>query len=276
MGVDTGLIVYAANEPQAREGCRAAFERLAELEDVMSDYRPTSELMRLCAQSGDGPVKVSEDLWRVLSFGQEVADRSGGAFDMTVGPLSKLWRAARKSGKLPEASAVAEAKSRVGYEKLILDPKERTARLTVKGMTLDLGGIAKGDAGDQAIQVLRKHGIRSALYAAGGDIVASDAPPGEQGWRIAMPMKKEGILHAANCAVSTSGDTNQYLEIGGKRYSHVVDPRTGYGLTTHRMVTVIAPDGLTSDPVSKAAAMLTAGDLKVFLTHYPHVKVYVR
>ena len=167
MGVPVRLTVYAPSEATARTACRAAFDRFAALEDVMSDYRPTSELMRLCANAGQGPQPVSDDLWRVLERAQRLARLSDGAFDVTVGPLVRLWRVARKTARLPDAPALAEAKARVGWRKVRLDPEKRTVALETPGMQLDLGGIAKGFACAEAQKALRAHGVDRALVEAG-------------------------------------------------------------------------------------------------------------
>src|SRR5207245_2116736 len=148
----------------------------------MSDYQATSELMQLCAKAGGDPAPVSEELFFVLSKAQEVSKLSDGAFDVTVGPVVKLWRRARRTQKLPDPDQLAKALELVGYEKMHLDSKKRTVKLDKAGMQLDLGGIAKGYAGDEAQAVLKKHGITRALVAAGGDIVVSGAPPDTDGW----------------------------------------------------------------------------------------------
>jgi thiamine biosynthesis lipoprotein len=227
--------------------------------------------MRLCDQAGKGPVKVSDDLFRVLDYAQQVADASGGAFDVTVGPLVQLWRTARKTQTLPTASALADARSRVGWQKLKLDATNRTAELTVPGMRLDLGGIAKGYACDEAIRVLREYGIRSALVEAGGDIVVSDPPSGQRGWTIDTTPDvsinlQTTLIHDE--AISTSGHAAQFVEIGGVRYSHVVDPRTGLGLTNHYTATVIAPRGITTDALSTAATIVGPREAERFVKRF--------
>jgi len=277
MGVQARLIVYAPSTDEGELAAKVAYSRVAELEDIASDYRPTSELMRLCARAGQGPVKVSDELFTMLSHAQEVARRSGGAFDVTVGPYVRLWRAARKAKQLPSPEALAEARQLVGWEKVKLDAENRTVELTAPGMRLDLGGIAKGYAGDEAIRVLREHGVRSALFEAGGDIVVSDAPPGAKGWEIEIPDHLNGstqFIYVVNRGVSTSGDTEQFLEIDGKRYSHVVDPRTGIGLTSRHEATVVAPNGLTSDPLSTAASVLGLEGYK-FVKSFPGARPYL-
>jgi FAD:protein FMN transferase len=280
MGVDARLVVYAPDRPTAEAACTAAFARIAALDSMMSDYRRDSELTRLSARSGGPPVRVSPDLFRVLRRAQEVARVSGGAFDITVGPLIALWRAARKSDVLPDPVALSDARRRVGWQKLRLDEGARTARLTVRDMKLDLGGIAKGYAADAAQHVLQEHGITRALVELGGDIVVSGPPPGTDGWTIRVPNAGDdqgpADLRFAHRAISTSGDTEQFAVIGGRHYSHVVDPRTGQALTNRVQVTVIAPDGLTSDPLSTALTVLEEASRRKLLRAYPGTTAYVR
>jgi thiamine biosynthesis lipoprotein len=280
MGVQSRIVVYAREEEQAKRACAAAFERMAELEQILSDYRPTSELMQLCAKAGGPPVKISDDLYSVLERALQVAKRSEGAFDPTIGPMVALWRRARRSGQFPTPQEREQARAIVGWQKVRLDPHERTAQLLTAGMRLDLGGIAKGYACDEGQRVLRKHGIRSAMIEMGGDIVVSDAPPGRKGWRIAIPnATKDGsprIEHLRNAGISTSGDTEQFVEFDGRRYSHIVDPRTGLGLTTRIAVTVVAADGLTADSLSTAISVLGAERGRALARAYRARAVYIR
>jgi FAD:protein FMN transferase len=280
MGVDARLVVYAPDQPAAERACTAAFARIAALDSIMSDYRRDSELMRLCARAGGAPVRVSADLFAILRRAREVAEKSGGAFDVTAGPLIQVWRTARKSGKLPAAREIEAARRLVGWRNLHLDESAHTARLAVPGMKLDLGGIAKGYAADGAQRVLKEHRITRALVELGGDIVVSGPPPGTEGWMIRVPNAGEEQgptdLRFADRAISTSGDTEQFAVIGGRRYSHVVDPRTGQALTSRAQVTVIAPDGLTSDPLSTALTLLTPEERQKLLEAYPGTTAYVR
>jgi thiamine biosynthesis lipoprotein len=173
----------------------------------------------------------------------------------------RLWRKARRTGELPEKARVAEALALVGTDKLRLDRTTRSVALAKPGMQLDLGGIAKGYAADQALAVLGRFGIRSALVAASGDIAVSAPPPGERGWKIDVaPLGSDGPtpprLLLRYAAVSTSGDAEQFVEIGGVRYSHIVDPRTGIGVTGRSGVTVVAQDATTSDSLATAISVL--------------------
>jgi FAD:protein FMN transferase len=263
MGTRVRMVVYAADESAAKAATRAAFDRIAELNRIMSDYLPTSELMQLCKQAGGPPVKVSPELFFLLEKSQEFARLTDGAFDVTVGPIVRLWRRARKLRELPASDQLADARKLVDYRLLKLNAAERTVQLEKPGMQIDLGGIAKGYAADEAQKVLKKHGIASALVALGGDIVVSAPPPGAAGWRVSIsPLGEEQkgtptmLLH--DCGVSTAGDTEQFVEISGVRYSHIVDPKTGMGLTTRIQVTVVAKDGTTADGLDTGLAVLGA------------------
>jgi thiamine biosynthesis lipoprotein len=262
MGTTFRLVLYASSAERAARAAQAAFARVAELDATLSDYRSDSELMALCRRAGGPPVPVGPDLLRVLSASQEWARRSGGAFDVTVGPVVQLWRRARRVGEMPGESALTEARGLVGDDKLRLDARAATARLARAGMRLDLGGIAKGFAADEAQGVLRAHGITRALVAAGGDVVVSGPPPGKAGWSIEValpaPLRDPDArpLELRDAAVSTSGDAEQFVTLGGVRYSHIVDPRTGMALTGRSGVTVVAPTGTTSDALATAISVL--------------------
>jgi thiamine biosynthesis lipoprotein len=261
MGTRFRIVLYAADEAGARRASQAAFRRVAELNGIMSDYLPASELMRLCERAGGPPVPVGPDLFAVLSRAQEVSRLTDGAFDVTVGPVVRLWRRSRRTQLMPAADQLAAARALVDYRLVTLDPQARTVKLAKAGMQLDLGGIAKGYAAEAAQAVLKQHGVTRALVAAGGDIVVTGPPPDAAGWRVAIAAApgedKEGpTLLVRDAAVSTSGDAEQYVEIDGKRYSHIVDPRTGLGLTESWQVTVVARDGTTADVLDTACDVL--------------------
>lgn len=276
MGVQARLVLFARDSSTAERGARSAFDRIAELDAVMSDYRLDSELMHLVNRSGEGPVPVSGDLFHVLQVSHRLARESGGAFDITVGPMVDLWREARRSGRHPSDDALMEARSRSGYNHLELNPEDTTAVLRVDGMRLDLGGVAKGYAADEALRVLRDYGLSRAMIEFGGDLAAGDPPPGESAWYVTAALADRRIS-LANSAVSTSGDTQQFVEIDGVRYSHVVDPRTGLGLTDRIAVTVIAPTCILSDGLSTTLSILGPEDgRRLIETKYPKVDAIFR
>jgi len=279
MGVQCRITTYASTEADARRACTSAFKRIDELEQIMSDYRANSELNRLCDKAGDGPQQVSPDLLKILGLSQALSKHSGGAFDVTASPLIRVWRQARKTKQMPSVVELKQAKALTNWQFVRLDARRRTVWLTKPGMRLDLGGIGKGYACDAALRVLRQQGMKSALVEMGGDIAAGDPPPGKKGWRIAIaesPGVLSGYRLLRNCGISTSGDTVQFVEIGGRRYSHVVDPRTGWALTNHIAVTVIAGDATTSDGLSTAISVLGEQERRELRTHYRSATAYVR
>lgn len=262
MGMPFKVVLYAADEATANAGAKVAFGRIKALNFIMSDYEPESELMRLCQTAGKGTaVKVSTDLLTVLSRAQNLSERSHGAFDVSVGPLIKLWRKSRRSKLLPPPDQLSQAQSLVGYRQIHINEENGTVELAKTGMRLDLGGIAVGYAVDQALAALKQAGITSALIDGSGDIGVSDAPPGSTGWRIGIaPLDPEGppscYLMLKHSAVTTSGDALQHVEIDGQTYSHIVDPKTGLGLREHSSVTVVAKDCTTADSYATAACIL--------------------
>ena len=270
MGVPWTITVHAETAAVGDAAIDAGFAEVARLERILSDYDPESELSRLSAQAPTTvPEPVSDDLWRVLTRAVEIRDATGGAFDPTVGPLTSLWRQARRSGRLPVPDKLAIAREAVGPETLRLVADNRGVVLTRPAMRLDLGGIGMGYAVDRVIEVLRRRGIAAAMVDASGDIAVTAAPPGTAGWKIAVaPLRPTGAgdgdasgdtgehLLLSHAAVTTSGDAFQAVEIDGRRYSHIVDPRTGLGVAGPAAVTVVAPDCTTADALATAASVL--------------------
>ena len=262
MGTLVRIQVYAPDAGRADAGFRAAFQRIAQLDAIMSDYRADSEVNRLCLTAVARPVSVSADLFTVLAASRALAEETGGAFDITLGPVTLLWRQARREHRLPDFAALREALQHSGYRKLHLYPAARTVSLDQPGMRLDLGGIGKGYAADAALAVLAELGIRRAIVAVSGDLAIGDPPPGRKGWSVGVDASGEGaagftrVLELCNAAVSTSGDSSQNLEADGVRYSHIVDPATGMGLTQPIAVTVVAHRGIDADSWSTALSVL--------------------
>lgn len=281
MGVSVAIQVYADDAALANQAADAAYARFKQLDRIMSDYDPDSELMRLCAHSGPGkPVAVSADLGHVLQRSQTLAEQSEGAFDVTVGPIVNLWRIARRKKVPPAPAQFRDALAKVGYRNLVFDPAARTAELRAPGMRLDLGGIAVGYAVDEAMAIFRAHRLSSVLIDASGDIAVGDPPPGRAAWRIEIEPLKDGAqvrqtLELKNCAVTTSGDTSKFVEFDGVRYSHIVDPRTGYGLTRRTSATVVAPDCITADSVATTLNVLGPQRGLEFIAQCPGVEASI-
>lgn len=282
MGTLFRITLYAKDEKTAKAASTAARERVEQLNASLSDYLPESEINRLSSSSGKGqPVKVGDDLWNVLSLSQRIAEKTDGAFDVTIGPLVKAWRHARRQQKLPTPELLAKMRARVGYKNMVLNPPDHTVQLLAPDMNLDVGGMAKGYAVDEAMKVLKKQGITRALVAAGGDIAGSEPPPGEKGWRIMItPLDAEDappprFVMLRNSAVSTSGDTHQRIDIDGVRYSHIVDPSTGLGITDHSLVSVLAPDCTTTDLLETTVTVLGPERGMKLIADTPGTAVYI-
>lgn len=263
MGVPFRLVFYAQNAETATRAARNAYARVSELNQIFSDYETDSELNRFSRTSGSGKeVVLSRELFEVLSMAQQRAKESDGAFDVTVGPVITLWRKARREQKLPEPARLTNALDRVGWRKLTLNPRAHTGSLAVPNMHLDLGGIAKGYALDAALAVLKAHGCSKALVTGSGDMAVGDPPPARAGWTIALDRPAEAANSPArslllkNCGFATSGDSSQNLMSGGVRYSHIVNPKTGLGLTDHSLVFVVARNAVTADSLSTTLSVL--------------------
>jgi thiamine biosynthesis lipoprotein len=261
MGTEFRIVVYGDDFDRSTAAARRAFDRVTALNDIFSDYEYDSELSRLSRTAGSGnAIPLSRPLWNVLERANRLARETDGAFDVTVGPATSLWRKARREKKFPEERLLELVRGRIGHPHLQLNAGDRTATLTAPGMRLDLGAIAKGYALDAALESLAEDGFDRALVGAGGDVALGDPPPGEPGWTIELesPAGASTRIALSNCGFATSGDLYQFVELDGVRYSHIVDPRTGIGLTHSARVTVIAPDATTADSLSTALSVLEA------------------
>lgn len=278
MGSPFKLVFYAANDSIAGIAAENAFKRVEELNVIMSDYRDGSEINRLSARSGSGEwVKVSKDLFDILAISQDISVKTYGSFDATLGPLVQMWRHATRKGIFPTDEEINDAKVRTGYKKMKLDPKTRSVMLTQKGMRLDIGGLGKGYAAEEAVKELKKLGITSAMMDAGGKIVLTNPPPGTKGWNINVSNGNDSLksMQLSNTALATSGPTYRYMEYKGVRYSHIVDPQTGIGLLFHVRTTVISPDGTVADALATAFSVAGIVKSKRYMKHFKDSKVWL-
>jgi len=257
MATRFAITCHGEEEGAARMAADEAFAAAEEINRIASDYMPESELMRLPTGRA---TKVSPVFAELLTASFHFAEASGGAFDPTLGRLTKLWRESRRTGQLPEPGDLANAREASGWKHATWDAANSTLLLAKPGMQLDLGGIAKGFVADRMLAVMMKAGFPRTCIAAGGDLRLGDPPPGKTSWRVGLKTfneeKPEEVVELANCAVSTSGDLHQFAEIDGKRYSHIIDPATGLGLTERIAVSVIAPNATTSDALDNACCVI--------------------
>ena len=279
------LTLYTADKHAGFEAALAAFQRVKDLAAAMSDYEldPPSALNRIAAKAPE-PVAVSEELFTALRRGVELHAITDGAFDVTAKPFVQLWRTSRKLGELPPKHRIANARRYVDIASLKLDATNRTAALQKRGMWLDLGGLAKGLIGDEVVALLARRGITRCRYRAGGDMVFGDAPPDSDGWRVVVPdllvsgpdgAKAPLSFVASNSAASVSGDVYRYVEINGARYAHVIDPRTGMGVTERRVACVRARHGVDTDPLATAGLVLDEDRWRAALARLPGAEGYV-
>ena len=264
MGSPFTITIYGDDSASIAQAAAAAFDTAEKLNAVLSDYIDSSEISRLTATSGQHRwVPVSPPLFDILQRSLQAAVLSNGAYDITIGPVVRLWRQARKTHRFPDSVALRKALSRTGYRYLHLDTLKRAVLLDKEGMRLDIGGLGKGFVAQIALDLIRRKGYPIAMVNAGGKIVTGEVPPGKKGWVIGInaPEEKDVLLPSflllKNMAVATSGDIYQYVELDGKRYSHIVDPATGIGLTRRRNVTALARDGTEADWLATACSVLS-------------------
>lgn len=254
MGSPFTIIFYCADEKVANAAFSAAFNRISKLDKILSDYDLESETSRICASAPqEAPVAVSKDLAHVLARSADISAQSKGAFDPSIGALTRLWRQARRQKQIPDPKKLKEALNLSGMGHIKLDAAKATVQIDAAGVRLDFGGIGQGYAADEVIRILTELGIKHCLVNASGDVIAREPPPGEQGWKVALTglqPRGEAPTHFVwlkNAAMTTSGDAFQFVEIDGKRYSHLVDPKTGLGISRRISATVFAPTCMLAD-----------------------------
>lgn len=245
MGTLVRITLYAPSTAEASAAFQRAFTRIRHLDDLLSDYKPESEVSRVSTT----PTPASPALQKILAYALRLSQQTQGAFDVTAGPLTLLWRQARRQNRLPDPAAIEAARLKTGYRKLHL--KDGKVWFEEPGMRLDLGAIAKGFAADEALRAAR---LPRALVAISGDIAIGAPPPGRKRWRVQLAAN-QSTVELRNRGVSTSGDTEQYLEAGGVHYSHILDPRTGRPLTHTATVSVIARTAMEADAIATAACV---------------------
>jgi thiamine biosynthesis lipoprotein len=280
MGSPFKLVFYAPTDSIANRAAEHAFKRIEQLDNSMSDYKDGSEINELSATSGTNTwLKVSPELFDIINKSKAISSKTGGNFDITIGPAVQLWRRAMRRNTFPEKAELDALAGKIGYRRIRLNTRGKKVKLTQSGMRLDLGGIGKGYAADEALKVLRSHKISSAFVDAGGDLALADAPPGTNGWKIAInsgtSQDSASTVELANVGIATSGANFRFLEHDGKTYSHIVNPKTGVGLTTHIRTTVIAPNGTLADALATAFSVAGIKEGKKLLKKFPGTKVWL-
>ena len=260
MGTEFRILIDHDNEELSQNAADSAFGEANRLNQIFSDYIADSEISLLSESSFTGrKIKLSNELFEVLKYSKSLAIKTDNAFDPTIGQLSRLWRISRFRKSLPSEKSIHRAISLKGIENLQLIEESKEVLLKKPGILLDLGGVAKGYAADMMLTALNQSGVNRCLIDAGGDLTLGKRPRGETGWKIEVGGKKHPdlpILSLENCSIATSGDFSQFVEINGSRFSHIMNPATGYGLKTLSQVTIVAENGMKADSLATACSVM--------------------
>ena len=257
MGSAYSVVVYGEDRTRMEEAVDAAFAEVQRLDQMLSNYKPESELSEINRNAGEHPVAVTQEMFDLLAACVEYSRESEGAFDITVGPLMKVWGFYRGTGRLPHRAEILGAMERVGYRNIVLDSTQRTVRFAKQGAELDPGGIGKGYAVDRMVGVLKQYGIQTALVSASGSsIYGLGAPPGETGWKLEIrdpknEMKSVAEVYLKDESMSTSGNYEKFFRAEGRIYSHIMDPRTGWPAQGVLSVSAITPRTIDSEAWTK-------------------------
>ena len=282
MGSPFKIVAYAADYNALSTAVSKAYERVDALNSIFSDYDEKSEISILTKNYKKGKwIGISLELYKILKISRDAALQSHGAYDVTVGNIVKEWRKARKAKRLPDAKILAAALLKTGFNHLEIHQKKPKIRFDTEGVQLDFGGIIKGYAAQEVMRILTKSGFPSCFADAGGDLAFGNFPPNHEHWSIGVTLPNEEnilferLLSFENLAIATSGDMYNFTEIDSIRYSHIVNPKTGMGVTHQRNVTVIAKDGATADWLATACSVLAPDDAIKLVKRYVEAEVLI-
>ena len=275
MGTVFTVVAYGLDARTLAQVVNEAFEEIDRLDAQMSNYRPESELEGINRRAAREAIMVEPQLFQLIRDALRYSEETGGAFDITVGPLMKAWGFFRGQGRVPSRSELSEVLRRVGYRHVKLDPSTRALRFDAEGVELDLGGIAKGYAVDEAVEILRANGVTSALVSSGtSSLYALGAPPEERGWKVTLrdPYEAEkvgDVVYLKNYSLSASGNYEKFFKLGGKTYCHILDPRDGRPVANMLATAVLAPRAVESDALSTAFFVLGPVRSRKYLSTHP-------
>jgi thiamine biosynthesis lipoprotein len=276
MGTVVEITVAHRSEDQARVAIREAMAEFQRIDDLMSSYKPDSVVSRVNLAGSTVKVPVGEEVFQILQDAVDISAASGGAFDATIWPVSKIWDF-NDGGVIPERDKMAIKLELVGYRNLEFDNSMHSVGFAIDGMGLDLGAIAKGWAVDRAMEKIMARGIRNAIIDAGGDLKVIGTRPGKNFWRIGVQHPRDpGVLlmtfELRDTAIVTSGDYERFFMAGGVRYHHILDPATGQPARGCQSVTVLAPTAAEADACATAAFVLGPSKGLAFLRSRPGVR----
>lgn len=260
LGTVVHLKAFSADKAVVEKAFLEAEKTTRRIESILTDYDSESETRRLTAAALAAPTRVSDDLWQVLHASERWFARSDGAFDSSLGTLTRLWRQSRRSQQLPSQGEIDAARKNSGWRHVELDPSMQTVKLKREGIQFDFGAIGKGYIVDRIFDGLIEHGVPVCLVNISGNMRCGEAPPRRDGWRIAIsPLEKDQQplrqIALTNSAIATSGDLWQYVVVDGVRRSHILDPRTGLGVPGPIAATAIAETAMDADALATAACV---------------------
>jgi FAD:protein FMN transferase len=276
MGTTYTVVAYGRDQTFLSEVVTEVFTQIDQLDEQMSNYKPESELSGINRNAAKQDVIVSPQLFGLIQYSLRASQESGGDFDITVGPLMKLWGFFRGQGRLPSTPELAQVRKKIGYQHVHLDAERRTIRFDAPGMELDLGGIAKGYAVDQAAELIRSDGVTAALISSGSSsIYALGSPPGERGWKITVrdPFhedKPSDVFRLQNFALSTSGNYEKFFKINGRIYCHIMDPRTGWPVQNMLSTVAAVPTGIETEALTKIFFVGGVQKSRQYLSTHPN------
>ena len=278
MGTTFEIQVRATQEhTNVRAAVSEAFRAVEKIEQLMSEWKPNSEISRVNRNAGLEATKLSEETMKVLSAALNIASKSKGAFDPTWAAFKDVWRFDQTPASPPKKMDIIRARALVNYRQLQLDLNEGTARLAQEKMVIGLGAIAKGFAIDEAARILRRYGLENFIIDGGGDLYLGGRPSPNRKWSISIRHPRDanasmGTIEVENAAVVTSGDYERYFSYDGERYHHIIDVRTGYPAKGAVAITLVFPKAMIADALATAGFVLNASDARKMFTHFPDVK----
>ncbi|MDD5218519.1 MAG: FAD:protein FMN transferase [Candidatus Omnitrophica bacterium] len=280
MGAANEIIIAGKNRAERERILKEAFKILHAIDGKMSLYQSSSEIARLNAKGFAEPQQVSPETFEVIEKSAEAYRETGGAFDITILPLMRLWGFYGKKHGVPAEEAIQQTLLLTGTNRLRLDPQNSKVGFSVPGMGIDLGGIAKGYACDKVVTYLKSQGIQCALVNIGGTVYALGLSPNGKPWRVGLRHPRDPgmvfqVLPLENQAVATSGDYAQFFIADGKRYAHILDPQTGYPARHLVSVSVIAPSATTADILSTALFVLGPAKVDLIANKFPGIRWYL-
>lgn len=277
MGTSFTVVAYGPRGAYLQEVAAQVFQEIDDLDDQMSNYKPSSELSSINREAVRHAVMVEPRLFKLIQQSLEYSRASDGTFDITVGPLMKAWGFFRGQGRLPSKSELAGVLKKIGYQHIKLDASARTIRFDTPGIEIDLGAIAKGYAVDRAVDILRENGISRALVSSGtSSLYALGSPPAEYGWKISVrnPLdtsKAACVLRLQNLSLAVSGDYEKFFRLGGKVYAHIMDPHTGIPVENMLSTAVVSPSAADSDALSTSFFVEGPGGARHYVARHPNL-----